>query len=758
MEGKKFVFDKKNKSILEKRPTYSNRLNRKSNFQNPFNKRDDHPSNNKDLVYNLEQELLKTFDSYKPSQGTKPFINDKKPVNKGEGGFLNKPLPSQRPLSAFDALISSRARKAGKKEQKVNSANSHYNNINSETAQNKETDLSSPALRLPLANFRSQNERPGEPRSIESNIHQKQNNPSDRNHRVNFSNSLKESKSADYLPDSGKGVPFSSEMPHRHSTKNGSFSKDMHDKPFVKSSRFSEDYESYPQSDPIREAISEYNLKNKMLPLDTAVKSDSFEIDLDGIERELSALGNIQELDPLQRQEVSSSLHDDLHVQDHDLGQNSHFKNSDFLREDNLGFDPVQIVDSEEYLEMLDDLSVPSMPIETDQPFSRTSEYGLDLDTEMASFISENKKASSSRSHHETASKAFLGNINNDFKNTLDRDFQNFFPDSAQNFAALEDSFVHPSSMQASREITSKSRKLWIGAGGVLIIVIGYGAYSLLDLGYFSGAQNGEPRVIAAAKDLIKVIPAIPGGKAVPNQDKAVYDHVSGNEVSTPNQKKLVNSQEEPIDFSKNAPRNDGFVSNKDDSAVIPEFSTSKVRTVSIKPKEAMPEGKQDSNSSPPPSENIQESQKDLDISSEDFKKGDENEIPVPSLRPIEDSVVLMSKKENSVNSKHSVFQDFQTKVPPVQKSVVSKNGNEFSKYGMQIASLPTEAEARRSWEDSLKRYNSILSGLKVEFRETVIAGKGKFYRVHVLTETKEQASGLCQRYRSLGGSCLVSR
>src|SRR5690606_4793821 len=43
-------------------------------------------------------------------------------------------------------------------------------------------------------------------------------------------------------------------------------------------------------------------------------------------------------------------------------------------------------------------------------------------------------------------------------------------------------------------------------------------------------------------------LPENPGGKTVPNQDKAVYDRVAGGASDAPKQETLISTSEEPVD------------------------------------------------------------------------------------------------------------------------------------------------------------------------------------------------------------------
>ncbi|WP_407804132.1 hypothetical protein, partial [Staphylococcus aureus] len=48
--------------------------------------------------------------------------------------------------------------------------------------------------------------------------------------------------------------------------------------------------------------------------------------------------------------------------------------------------------------------------------------------------------------------------------------------------------------------------------------------------------------------DPMKVVPENPGGRVVPNQDKAVYDRVAGGSAADPKQPALISSNEQPVD------------------------------------------------------------------------------------------------------------------------------------------------------------------------------------------------------------------
>ncbi|OAP43569.1 sporulation protein [Sinorhizobium americanum] len=78
--------------------------------------------------------------------------------------------------------------------------------------------------------------------------------------------------------------------------------------------------------------------------------------------------------------------------------------------------------------------------------------------------------------------------------------------------------------------------------------------------------------------------------------------------------------------------------------------------------------------------------------------------------------------------------------------------------YVVQIASLPSEAEAQKSYNNLSAKFASVIGGRGVDIRKAEIAGKGTYYRVRIPAGSREEANALCSRYKSAGGSCLVTK
>lgn len=104
----------------------------------------------------------------------------------------------------------------------------------------------------------------------------------------------------------------------------------------------------------------------------------------------------------------------------------------------------------------------------------------------------------------------------------------------------------------ATREQPQRRGMLVAAIVGGVAVLGGLGAFAMS----FGEGGSGEPVVVKADAEPVKVRPENPGGTTVPNQDKAVYDRVAGSgDAAQPKQEKLLTSAEEPIDVPAPEPR-----------------------------------------------------------------------------------------------------------------------------------------------------------------------------------------------------------
>ncbi|MCC0030780.1 MAG: SPOR domain-containing protein [Brucellaceae bacterium] len=78
--------------------------------------------------------------------------------------------------------------------------------------------------------------------------------------------------------------------------------------------------------------------------------------------------------------------------------------------------------------------------------------------------------------------------------------------------------------------------------------------------------------------------------------------------------------------------------------------------------------------------------------------------------------------------------------------------------YVVQIASLPSVAEAQSSFANLSARYGNLIGGRAMNIQRADIPGKGTFYRVRVAAQDRSDATSLCTRIKAAGGSCFVAR
>ena len=94
----------------------------------------------------------------------------------------------------------------------------------------------------------------------------------------------------------------------------------------------------------------------------------------------------------------------------------------------------------------------------------------------------------------------------------------------------------------------------------------------------------------------------------------------------------------------------------------------------------------------------------------------------------------------------------------PDKVAAVSPTAAAPGAWAMQIASQPTEAAAKSSYQDLLRRYGAVLEGRQTNIVKAEISGKGTFWRVRVAAGSRNEAVSLCESYKSAGGNCFVSK
>lgn len=510
-----------------------------------------------------------------------------------------------------------------------------------------------------------------------------------------------------------------------------------------------------------------------------------------------------------------------------------------------LPFDPSEISDTEDRVETFEGSHVPNLPpVEPEAPIAVPSEYDFDIDAEMASLFGTPAKevapepirpaaaaalggamAAASWSKN-TAAKPVTAAPNqpvdefDEFERALEEDFRRSYREASTPVENVARMTLNPA-VQAARRPARSFRGIATAAALIAVLGLGaYGVYGWVRHGSPISSFSGEPRVITADADPIKVAPENPGGTVVPNQDKAVYDRVAGDGATAPKQKQLVSSNEQPVDVVQKTlipeavspddgsadqvtptpvgetqdPRllpsqngdNADMASN--DDGQVPSVSPRKVRTMIVKPDGSLvareePAVDNTTTAAAPalapkttaakPAADNQVASADLRPSSTDTQASQpataDNDAasaestpirvvkttPVPTARPAQQPAKTATATPAQAQPKP---QQVASASPAATQAAPAASASAGGAYGVQIASLPSEAEAQRSQANLKAKFASVIGGHPLEIRKADIAGKGTYYRVRVVAGSKDEAADLCVRFRAAGGTCLISK
>ena len=140
---------------------------------------------------------------------------------------------------------------------------------------------------------------------------------------------------------------------------------------------------------------------------------------------------------------------------------------------------------------------------------------------------------------------------------------------------------------------------------------------------------------------------------------------------------------------------------------------------------------------------------------------------PIPTARPADQPVNVVgtvTQRGNVVGQQTAVAEKpaaQQTQAAPAAKPQATApvaSNVPAGAYVIQIASLPSEAEAQKSFANLSAKFSSVIGGKSPDIKPAEIPGKGTYYRLRIVAGSKDDAIALCTRYKAAGGSCLVSR
>ncbi|OCP00946.1 MULTISPECIES: SPOR domain-containing protein [unclassified Ensifer] len=365
-----------------------------------------------------------------------------------------------------------------------------------------------------------------------------------------------------------------------------------------------------------------------------------------------------------------------------------------------------------------------------------------------------------------------------------------------------------------------RSQRTMLLAASVAGVIILGGAAVYAWMGGSDAATSAEgPKIILADKAPVKVVPEEKGGKTVPNQDKAVYDRVAGAQAGAPQQEALVSSTEEPMDVVQKTLTPETLpLEGSDDSESLqtalpadgagerllpdggngetaaqeddktPAVAPRKVRTMIVKP-----DGTLVAREEPvaAPATDVAGATQPLpetpsnDVAAAGQASGNAEQValaatgnanieqvpvrnvtttaaggdkaPTPQTRPAEQPANVVGTVTDQGNVRPAEEQAAVTaETQPAQQ--VATAPVPAGSYFIQVASLPSEAEAQKSYNSLSNKFANVIGGRGVDIRKAEIAGKGTYYRVRIPAGSKEEANALCSKYKGAGGSCLVTK
>ncbi|SOC38197.1 sporulation related protein [Rhizobium subbaraonis] len=526
-----------------------------------------------------------------------------------------------------------------------------------------------------------------------------------------------------------------------------------------------------------------------------------------------------------------------------------------------LPFDPSLIAETDVSVGQVGDLNVPQLPlVERERPPVQQPDYDLDIDAEMAQLFAPDPAASGHAQGLDRGTAApasgkaapgqadeFDRALEEDLRRSLSQPERHAIPLDAQQ---VDDDYVGDGYNEPAR----RGRGLLIAAVAATAVVLGGGGvYAYLSSAGVVGSGSGEPRVIMADKEPVKIVPEERGGKSVPNQDKAVYDRVAGKQDAGPRQEQLVTTTEEPVDVVQRtltpeslpndgpiedlsadgaasaAADDDRLLPGVDDQADVtseeeskaPVVSPRKVRTMIVKPDGTLV-AREESVTEPQNAPALAESTQPAETSGSAVanagasaaaggdaglravasdttaaaENGDDRALqevagasvdgtapvrqvktttigaapageaatgaPVPATRPAEQPVEVVGtvtergRVTDAPPTETAALSDAPAVQPETPAATAAAPANPGG-YVIQIASLPSEADAQKSYNNLSAKFG-VIAGRGVDIKRADIAGKGTYYRVRIPAGSREEANALCAKYKSAGGSCLVTR
>lgn len=328
--------------------------------------------------------------------------------------------------------------------------------------------------------------------------------------------------------------------------------------------------------------------------------------------------------------------------------------------------------------------------------------------------------------------------------------------------AYSQDAYPQPERLDYPAVRKPRSRKGLVAMGAVLgAVVIGGGAAYLLTNS--SVRTGGEPVLVQATKDPVKVQPQNPGGVEIPNQNKQIYERTQNTDT------KVVNREEQPVDIKQALHANGGASIADATGATVPGGASHgraapnslnlgeprKVRTVTIRPDGTVvgaPEAPS-AHAAPAaaaPAMTMPATAQPKPASATPVAAPATPTAPKPA--PAAATPVNATPAAAPAPQRVASAQPIPVAAPAPADTTTTAAGG----YAVQLGLANSESGAETAFTAYQKKYPD-LAGRSSMIRKAEVNGN-TIYRVRVGPMTREDASSLCSKLQGQGGQCFVAK
>jgi hypothetical protein len=333
----------------------------------------------------------------------------------------------------------------------------------------------------------------------------------------------------------------------------------------------------------------------------------------------------------------------------------------------------------------------------------------------------------------------------------------------------------YPATVQDLRTIErSRSRKGLVTVCAVLGLGIAGVGCALMLRGGSNLTAGGEPPLIQAEREPLKVRPENPGGVDIPDQNKQIYERGAQD-----GQTKVVNREEQPIDVQQAAralPAKPAPTAQATSAAIVPPTGTAaltpspavtaalgeprRVRTVTVRPDGSFVAPVQAPSAAPqPPAADATRPRAEARTPSSTPQAAATPTRPAPAPLAQEPAPQLTPTPAPPLALPQRPAPQRTASIAPstVAVDAVPEITSAAGNFSVQLAVGFTEPEAQKLAQNLRQRFAGDLGNRPPSIRRAEVNGK-TLYRVRIESLSREGASSLCDRVRSSGGQCFVAK